>query len=86
MTARAIIEDIKKLPSREREKVFAWVDRNLAALNDGSPVPPWHQGLLDERARAIKEGKVQFLDWETAKKQIEAALPKRRFTRRRVTQ
>ncbi|MGA2052991.1 MAG: hypothetical protein ABSH19_06750 [Opitutales bacterium] len=31
MTAQAIISRIQKLPSRERRKVYAWVDRELAA-------------------------------------------------------
>ncbi len=34
MTARAVIDRIQKLPSRERRKVFAWVDKELAARED----------------------------------------------------
>jgi hypothetical protein len=33
-------------------------------------VPQWHKDILDERRRLIEEGKAQFIDWETAKKQI----------------
>ena len=33
-------------------------------------VPQWHKDVLDERQRQIDEGKAQFIDWETAKKEI----------------
>jgi hypothetical protein len=34
MTARAVISYIQKLPSRERRKVFVWVDKELAAREE----------------------------------------------------
>ncbi len=34
------------------------------------PVPQWHKDILDERQRTIDEGKAEFIDWETARKQI----------------
>lgn len=34
------------------------------------PVPDWHKDILDERQRLIDEGKAEFIDWETAKKEI----------------
>jgi len=34
MTAQAVIHSIEKLPRRERSKVYAWVDRKLAARED----------------------------------------------------
>lgn len=37
---------------------------------DAVPVPQWHRDILDERSRLIEEGKAEFIDWETAKKQI----------------
>ena len=59
MSAQAVISRIQKLPSRERRKVFAWVDRELAAREDeldrnaalevkakiaaGEPTMPWAQ-------------------------------------------
>ena len=33
-------------------------------------VPQWQKDVLDERQRMIDEGKAEFIDWETAKKQI----------------
>jgi hypothetical protein len=34
VTAQAIISRIEKLPTRERRKVFAWVDHKLAERED----------------------------------------------------
>lgn len=34
------------------------------------PVPQWHRDILDERQRLIDEGKTEFLDWETVKKEL----------------
>ncbi len=34
------------------------------------PSPPWHGEVLAERDRLIASGEEQFIDWETAKKQL----------------
>jgi len=44
-----------------------WAD---LSRKDAVPVPQWHKGILDERQRLIDEGKAEFIDWETAKRQI----------------
>jgi len=44
-----------------------WAD---LSQRDAVPVPQWHKDILDERQRLIDEGKAEFIDWETAKKQI----------------
>ena len=33
-------------------------------------MPQWHKDILDHRQRLIDEGKAEFIDWETAKKQV----------------
>ncbi len=38
--------------------------------HEAVPVPQWHKDILDERRRLIDEGKAEFIDWETAKRQI----------------
>lgn len=59
MTATVLIERIKKLPRRERRKVFAWMDHELTQREDeldhaaaqavaakiaaGEPTTPWAQ-------------------------------------------
>jgi len=45
-----------------------WDD--LCRREEDVPVPQWHKDILDERRRLIERGQAQFIDWETAKKQI----------------
>lgn len=44
-------------------------------------VPGWHREILDERERLIAEGKARFIDWEEARRQIEAVLRGERMRR-----
>ena len=45
-----------------------WAD--LCQRQEDVPVPQWHKDILDERRRLVEQGQAQFIDWETAKKQI----------------
>ena len=64
MTAQAVISRIQKLPSRERRKVYTWVDRKLAALEDE----------LDRKAVLAVKAKIDVgeptVPWEQVKKEI----------------
>lgn len=44
------------------ELLWADISRRPAEL----PSPVWHRDVLDERRRLIAEGKLKFLDWDTA--------------------
>lgn len=44
------------------ELLWADISRKPAAL----PSPGWHEDVLDERRRLVAEGKLKFLDWDTA--------------------
>ena len=44
------------------ETLWADMSRNPADL----PSPDWHRDVLQERKRLVDEGKLKFLDWETA--------------------
>jgi hypothetical protein len=48
VTARAFIDGIKKMPQRERRKVFAWVNRELTKRED----------QLDRRAAAKAKAEI----------------------------
>jgi len=37
-------------------------------------IPQWHKDLLDEREALVQSGKASFIDWETAKQEINDAL------------
>jgi hypothetical protein len=49
--------------------------------NDAVPVPQWHKDLLNERERLIAEGKAEFIEWDTAKKQIAERISSRNAER-----
>lgn len=44
------------------EAIWADISRRPAEL----PSPDWHKEILDERRRLVAEGKLKFLDWDTA--------------------
>lgn len=44
------------------ELLWADISKRPADL----PSPAWHRGVLDERRLAVAEGKLKFLDWDTA--------------------
>jgi hypothetical protein len=46
-----------------------WED--LCKKVESIPSPPWHKDILEERERAIENGKEKFIDWSEAKRQIE---------------
>jgi len=48
------------------EALWADLSRDPAQV----PSPSWHGDILREREQRAKEGKEQFLDWDTAKKQL----------------
>ena len=56
--------DRMTLEEKLRAMEVLWDD--LCRRDENIPVPQWHKDLLDERERLVKEGKAQFLDWETA--------------------
>lgn len=45
-----------------------WDD--LCRREEGIPMLPWQQELLEERERLIRDGQARFSDWETAKRRI----------------
>ena len=48
-----------------------WED--LTDAEDQLEVPDWHIEILDEREEKIRTGKAKFIEWETAKREIEKA-------------
>ena len=36
--------------------------------------PDWHGEILNEREKAVADGKDRFVDWETAKKDVQNSI------------
>jgi putative addiction module component (TIGR02574 family) len=65
----ALIE-IDRMTLEEKLRIMEALWDNLCRNEETMPVHQWQKDLLDERERLVKEGKAQFVDWETAKKRI----------------
>jgi putative addiction module component (TIGR02574 family) len=70
----AAVINVEQMTLEEKLRAMETLWENLSRREEDVPVPQWHKDLLDERERAIKEGKAQFIDWETAKKRIASGI------------
>ena len=52
------------------ELLWADMSRKPADL----PSPAWHRDILDERRRLVAEGRLKFLDWNTAMAELREEL------------
>ena len=66
--------EIRQLPLAEKIALLEAVWTELSADPEQVEIPQWHKDLLDERQRAVEEGRVAVLDWDEAKRQIEKSL------------
>jgi putative addiction module component (TIGR02574 family) len=69
------VEQIRQLPFHEKIAIVEAIWEDLSAEESAVEVPQWHQELLDERERLLSDGKAHFLDWDEAKKQMNAMRP-----------
>lgn len=65
---------LESMSTEEKIQVMEFIWDDLCKKADNIPSPPWHKTVLDEREEAIKRGEEQFLDWETAKRNIRNAI------------
>ncbi len=54
----------------EKIQVMETIWEDLCKTAEGAISPEWHKKILNEREEQIKTGKEEFIDWETAKKNI----------------
>lgn len=69
---------LHKMTVEEKLSLMEEIWADLSRNPDDIPVPQWHLDLLREREQLVKEGKAHYIDWETAKKQIDEAIAKGR--------
>lgn len=67
------LNEIRQMSFHEKLQVMEALWEDISREEDRVEVPQWHKDLLDERESLVREGKAQFLDWETAKKQLQDA-------------
>jgi putative addiction module component len=68
------LEQIRKLPLREKLLVMETLWEEIARNDDQVKVPQLHKEILDQREELIRQGKAEFIDWQVAKEQITKAV------------
>jgi putative addiction module component (TIGR02574 family) len=61
------IAEVRQLPLSEKLQIMEAIWEDLRAQAGQIPVPAWHKELLDERRKAVEEGREEILDWDSIK-------------------
>ena len=61
---------LKKMSFEEKIQTMELLWDDLCHNSNAFESPSWHKDILIEREQALKEGTEEFIDWETAKKNI----------------
>lgn len=64
------IAELRKLPPDEKLKILEVLWGDLAADENSFKSPSWHQTELARTEEEFAAGKIEVLDWETAKKEM----------------
>lgn len=62
---------LDKMTTEDKIRTMETIWEDLSKNAESMPFPSWHKDILDEREKAIEDGKEQFIDWDEAKKQIQ---------------
>jgi hypothetical protein len=65
---------LKDMTLQEKLDAMESLWEDLVRTPEAIESPAWHKEVLDERLRKLKEGKTQFIDWETAKEALRKKL------------
>ena len=65
---------LKEMTLQEKLDAMESLWEDLVRTPEAIESPAWHKEVLDERLRKLKEGKTQFIDWETAKEALRKKL------------
>ena len=68
------IVEVRQLPLAEKIEIMEAIWEDLRAQAERVPVPQWHRDLLNERRKAVEEGREEVFDWDS----IKDSLPSRR--------
>jgi hypothetical protein len=65
---------LEKMTIAEKLQTMEFLWDDLCHNADEIKSPKWHKDVLSEREKNIKNGRVSFIDWEQAKKEISEAI------------
>ena len=61
---------LKKMTTAEKLRVMETLWSDLTRNGDAYDSPAWHEEVLRQRAKRVKQGKESFIGWEAAKRQL----------------
>ena len=61
------IAEIRQLPLAQKLQIMEAIWEDLRAQAEQVPVLPRHKKLLDDRKKAVEEGREEVLEWDSIK-------------------
>ena len=61
------IAEVRQLPLAEKLQIMEAIWEDLRTQAEQVPVPAWHKELLDERRKAVEQGREEVLEWDSIK-------------------
>ena len=61
---------LDQMTREEKLRALEALWEDLSRHDDQIESPAWHGEVLEERAARVRSGAEQFLDWETAKREL----------------
>lgn len=65
-----MIINIQNMTTEEKLMTMELLWDDLCKNQSNFTSPNWHAAILNEREKAVADGKDKFIDWEEAKKEI----------------
>ena len=66
--------ELEKMTIKDKLKAMEILWDDICHNSPDIPSPSWHENILKEREKNLKEGKDRFIDWDQAKKDILACV------------
>ena len=65
---------VENMSIEEKIQTMETIWDDLCKKAEGISSPPWHEKVLNERENGITNGEEVFIDWATAKKNIDKSI------------
>jgi len=66
---------LEEMSIEEKIQRMETIWESLCAKADSMVFPPWHEKVLNEREERLRQGDDEFIDWDSAKKDIRNDIP-----------
>ncbi|MCC7338326.1 MAG: addiction module protein [Pirellulaceae bacterium] len=62
----SVVLPLEQMTLAEKLETMECLWADISRTSPSVPSPAWHKVILDDRRRLVAEGKLKFLDWDTA--------------------